>query len=248
MAVKKPLANYGGAVKEIQSGDVPYLGTSGTDYVAPNGALGTPSSGNLSFCTFPTLNQNTTGSAAKLTTPRAIYGNNFDGSTDLNQIIIGTYGGTGVNNSTRTMTYAGNVAFTGDFNVSFTVPGAYTYIFPNPPYGTTINLAFRNIPVNGKNVNYTCTIDDAGTVIAHPSSDTTGRTFIIPANASVAYEAGTVLTFLNQNGGGLITIAITSDIMRQVGTGLTGSRTLAANGIATALKITSIEWLIAGAD
>jgi hypothetical protein len=43
----------------------------------------------------PTLNQNTTGSAATLTTPRAIYGNNFNGSADLTQIIASTYGGTG---------------------------------------------------------------------------------------------------------------------------------------------------------
>lgn len=44
---------------------------------------------------FPTLNQSTTGSAATLTTPRAIYGNNFDGSTALTGIIASTYGGTG---------------------------------------------------------------------------------------------------------------------------------------------------------
>ncbi len=40
--------------------------TAGTDFVAPGGALGTPSSGNLANCTFPTLNQNTTGTAANL--------------------------------------------------------------------------------------------------------------------------------------------------------------------------------------
>jgi hypothetical protein len=57
--------------------------------------LGTPASGNLANCTFPTLNQNTTGSAATLTTPRAIYGNNFDGSAALTQVIASTYGGTG---------------------------------------------------------------------------------------------------------------------------------------------------------
>lgn len=44
---------------------------------------------------FPTLNQNTTGSAATLTTPRSIYGNNFDGSVALAQIIASTFGGTG---------------------------------------------------------------------------------------------------------------------------------------------------------
>lgn len=44
---------------------------------------------------FPTLNQSTTWSAATLTTARAIYGNNFDGSASLTQIIASTYGGTG---------------------------------------------------------------------------------------------------------------------------------------------------------
>lgn len=39
----------------------------GTDYMAPGGALGTPASGNLANCTFPTLNQNTTGTAANAT-------------------------------------------------------------------------------------------------------------------------------------------------------------------------------------
>ncbi len=77
------------------------------------------------------------GTAATLTTPRAIYGNNFDGSAALTQVIAGTYGGTGVNNSTRTITYAGNVTFTGAYNVSFTVPGAYTYTLP----GATATLA-----------------------------------------------------------------------------------------------------------
>jgi hypothetical protein len=38
-----------------------------TDYVAPNGALGTPSSGTLTNCTFPVLNQNTTGTASNVT-------------------------------------------------------------------------------------------------------------------------------------------------------------------------------------
>jgi hypothetical protein len=42
-----------------------------------------------------TLNQNTTGSAATLTTARAIYGNNFDGSAALTGVIASTYGGTG---------------------------------------------------------------------------------------------------------------------------------------------------------
>ena len=49
------------------SGTTRSAATAGTDYVAPGGALGTPSSGTLTNCTFPTLNQNTTGTAANLT-------------------------------------------------------------------------------------------------------------------------------------------------------------------------------------
>lgn len=48
-----------------------------------DGALGTPSSGTLTNCTFPTLNQNTTGSAAKWTTARNLAGNSVDGSANV---------------------------------------------------------------------------------------------------------------------------------------------------------------------
>ena len=52
--------------------------------VAP--LLGTPTSGNLANCTFPTLNQNTTGNASTATTlqtARAINGVSFDGSAAI---------------------------------------------------------------------------------------------------------------------------------------------------------------------
>lgn len=58
------------------------VGSAGA-FVTFNGALGTPSSGTLTNCTFPTLNQNTTGSAATLTTTRTIWGQNFNGSANI---------------------------------------------------------------------------------------------------------------------------------------------------------------------
>lgn len=82
--------------------------------------------------------------------------------------------------------------------------------------------------------------------IYHPSADTTARTWTIPANASVPYPIGTTLTFVNDNAAGALTIAITSDTMRLAGAGTTGSRTLAANGVATAVKMTSTSWQING--
>ena len=113
------------------------------------------------------------------------------------------------------------------------------------PTGPT-GPGYINIPQNSNSANYTCVLDDAGKHIFHPSADTTARTFTIPANSSVAYEIGTTLTFVNQNGGGVITIAITTDTCRLAVTGVTTNKFLAANGICTAMKITSTEWIISG--
>lgn len=146
------------------SGTTRSAAVAGTDYVAPGGALGTPSSGNLSNCT-------------------------ADGTS---------------------------------------------------PVG------FRNIPQNSKSANYTCVLADAGEHILHPSADTTARTFTIPANSVVAFPIGTAITFINQNGAGNVTIAISLDTMRLAGAGTTGSRTLAANGVATAVKVAATEWIISG--
>lgn len=52
--------------------------------------LGTPTSGNLANCTFPTLNQNTSGSAATLTTARNINGVSFNGSANITVTAAGS--------------------------------------------------------------------------------------------------------------------------------------------------------------
>lgn len=111
--------------------------------------------------------------------------------------------------------------------------------------GLDVNmLGFRGIPQNSQSAAYTCVEADGGKHIFHPTADNNARTFTIPANASVAFVVGTAITFVNQIN--TVTIAITSDTLRWAKDGSTGSRTLAANGIATALKITSTEWLITG--
>lgn len=78
-------------------------GTAGTDYSAGTSALATgilkstTTTGALTIAVagdFPTLNQNTTGSAATLTTSRNIYGNAFNGSADVTGIIGSEFGGT----------------------------------------------------------------------------------------------------------------------------------------------------------
>lgn len=97
-----------------------------------------------------------------------------------------------------------------------------------------------------KSADYTFVLGDADNEFLHPSADTTPRTWTIPANASVSFSVGTTLTFYNQASAGALTIAITTDTMRMAGPGTTGSRTLAANGAATAVKLSSTEWIISG--
>ena len=112
---------------------------------------------------------------------------------------------------------------------------------------TPSNLVpIRLIPQNSKSADYTLVATDAGKHIYHPGSDTSTRTWTIPANASVAYTIGTAITFVNDTSGGAITIAITSDTLVLAPDGTTGSRTLAANGMATAIKMTSTRWMISG--
>lgn len=110
----------------------------------------------------------------------------------------------------------------------------------------TAEIGFRNIPQNSQSTAYTTVMADKGKHIFHPSADTTARTFTIDSNANVAYPIGTAITFVNQHSAGTLTISITSDTLRWAGPGTTGSRTLAADGIATALKVASTEWLISG--
>jgi len=189
---------------------------------------------------------------------------------DLTSQITGTLpvanGGTGITSlGTGVATWLGtpssaNLAAaitdeTGSGELVFaTSPTLVTPVLGTPSSGTLSNctvdgtdsVGFRNIPQNSQSAVYTLVLADSGKHIFHPSADTTARTFTIPANSSVAFPVGTAITFINQNGAGVVTIAITTDTLRLADDGGTGSRALAANGVATCIKVTSTEWIISG--
>ena len=168
----------------------------------------------------------------------------YDGTTWAVYAQVGGNGGTVVTlTGTQTLT-----------NKTLTAPTFTTPVLGTPTSGALTNctadgtdaVGFRNIPQNSKSADYTLVLADSGKHILHPSADTTTRTFTIPANSSVAYPIGTALTFINQDSAGVVTIAITTDTMRLSPAGTTGSRTLAANGSATCIKLTATEWIISG--
>jgi hypothetical protein len=102
------------------------------------------------------------------------------------------------------------------------------------------------MPQNSQSTAYTTILSDANKHIYHPAGDNNARTFTIDSNANVPYPIGTTITFVNEIN--TVTIAITTDTLVLSGTGATGSRTLAANGQATALKVTSTRWVISGVN
>ncbi len=136
----------------------------GTDYIAPGGALGTPSSGTLTNCTFPTLNQNTTGSAATLTTSRTFQTNlastsavSFDGSANNSHGVTGTLpvgnGGSGATTLTGLLVGNGTSAFS-----TVTAPSGTVV-------GTTDTQSLSNKTLTGATItDYTESVVAIGTV------------------------------------------------------------------------------------
>jgi len=109
---------------------------------------------------------------------------------------------------------------------------------------TADEVGFKGCPFNTQNGNYTLVLADAGKTI-YKASGGAGETITIPANASVAFPVGTVVVIGN-DGGGNLSIAITSDTLEQWGTGSTGTRTLADNGKAVLEKVAATTWKISG--
>jgi hypothetical protein len=141
---------------------------------------------------------------------------------------------------------AGRAGGTNSYAITLTpatLAASRTLTLPEPAENVT--LGYLNTPVNSQSAAYTLVLADAGKTILHPSSDANARTFTIPANGSVAYATGTVITFINMTSQ-VVTIAITTDTMYLAGTGTTGSRSLAQYGMATAVKIDSTNWVISG--
>lgn len=109
---------------------------------------------------------------------------------------------------------------------------------------TSSNLAdavgYKGLPLNSQTASYTLALSDMGKMI----SITTGGV-VIPANASVAFPNGSAIVIYNDSAS-TQTVSITTDTLRQSGTTNTGTRTLAAYGVATVTKVASTTWVISG--
>jgi hypothetical protein len=94
---------------------------------------------------------------------------------------------------------------------------------------------------------YTLVLTDAGKALIHPAADTTARAWTIPANVSVTFAVGTVITIANTYGAGILSLGITTDTLYLAGSGLTGTRSISSGGLATLIKVAATTWMISGA-
>jgi hypothetical protein len=233
----------GAAVLEVPAVEKPYIVKNGSDQqvtIKVSGQTGVP---------IPTLKT------------ALVYNNGTDVVTAIDfipSLVLGAAlpvasGGTGITSfGTGVATALGqNVTGSGGIALA-TSPTFVTPVLGTPTSGTlsgctvdgTDAVGFRNTPVNSQSAAYTLVLADSGKTILHPVADDNARTFTIPANSSVAYPVGTVISFVNlQN---TVTIAITTDTMYLANDGATGSRTLAEYGMASAMKVASTTWIISG--
>jgi len=167
-----------------------------------------------------TLNQNTTGSAATLTTARTIGGTSFDGSAN---IAVGLAATTTALATARTI---GGTSFDGTANIAVGLAGTATALATARTIGGTSFDGTANIAVA------TATEGTNVTVVANNSTDeTVYPTFVDGATGTQGIETDTGLTY-NPSTGMLTSTGLTGTLTGNVTGNVTG------NTSGTALTVT----------
>lgn len=161
----------------------------------------------------------------------------------INPLSIGG-GGTSASTAAGARTNLGlgtaAVANTGDFVSSGGGTYGNTFNFTGTLNYGGIEVGYRTLPQNVQAGAYAITAADRGKgVVMNSGSNLT-------VNASV-FAGGDVVTIVNNSGGSLSIVSGTgAPTLRLGGTGTTGNRTLANNGIATIYAVTTSVFIVSG--
>ena len=222
-----------------------------------DGVTGTTGTGNMVLSASPTLTGTLTAASIAATDYDGVAAANLvdktanetiSGATwDFQAITAVSFGGITSGNLVD-KSAAETVTGVWDFSNGITTPsitdGSGSIDFASTNITTDNDNAqepgWKGAPQNTQNANYTLVLGDAGKCI-YKASGGAGETITIPANSSVAFPVGTIIEIIN-DGGGDLTIAITTDTLEELQTGNTGSRTLPDNNKAVIEKVTSTLW------
>jgi len=183
------------------NGTVISAATAGTDYLTPTGSA-------AGLTSFPTFNQNTTGSAATLTTTRTIWGQNFNGSANVTgDITLGVSsitmtGSIGATGARVTKLWGVDGEFTNMPTVGGTSLTTVAQTLQNKTITNSNNILGGVTMTLGSDASYDMYYRNASGVLTRLGNGTTGQ--FIGANT------GAAPTWQTPAGGGGITVGTTT--------------------------------------
>lgn len=209
--------------------------TAGTDYVAPGGALGTPSSGTLSSCSGLPISTGVSGLGSNVATflgtpSSANLASAVTDETGSGSLVFAT------SPTLTTPRLAGSSTGYSSFASANSSATNYTVTFP----AETMTVGFRNIPAVGTQTgSYTLAVGDVGKYVQVGS----GGSITIP---DATFAEGDIVSVFN-NTTGAITITCTITTAYIAGTDADKATvSLATRGVATILFISGTVCVISG--
>lgn len=227
------LPGYGGnvSVANVTLGGGAYIGSDPT--TSPGTIILQP---NTAAASFPAVK---IGGAGRIKAPNDsvhMILNASDLTVQVVQKLIS--GNVSTSTTTGALQVSGGVGITGNIFVGGTITSNVATATSTTP---AAGVGYIGMPQNSQSANYTLAIGDAGKhVYVSTSANVT-----VPANSSVAFPVGTVITIV---AGPTTTanILINTDTMYLAGAGTTGTRQIAPYGMASLVKVASTIWYING--
>jgi hypothetical protein len=254
----------GGTVTSV-TGTAPVVSSGGTTPAISMAAATTSVNGYLTSTDWTTFN-NKQAALVSGTNLKTVNGTTLLGSGDLG-IITGTYGGTGINNGSNTITIAGNLTFAGAFTQSFTATANTAVTLPAGATAASNNLlssatAVGIVTGTPSASNYLrgdgtwATIASGGTVssvaLTAPSIFTVTGSPVTSSGTLALTYSGTALPILNGGTGqttasaafnALSPITTAGDLILGTGVNTAGRLAIGTNGQVLQSNGTTASWV-----